>query len=95
MLASISSRDLELLRVTLTIELDLDMAILYQGRYTEHDDSMTSLAATISTCLHMVDCEKNDFIHKTGSTQHVAMPPGEDQAMAMGNMHKNLVKIVL
>jgi len=33
---------------------------------------------------------KRDVIHKTGSTQHSAMPPEEDRATAMGSAHKIL-----
>ena len=36
---------------------------------------------------------KYAVIRKTRSTQHIAMPPEEDRAMAIGNMHRNLVKI--
>jgi len=35
---------------------------------------------------------ENYVIHKTGSTQHIATPPEEDQTTAIGNMHKNLAK---
>jgi len=33
---------------------------------------------------------KRDIIHKTGSTQHSAMPPEKDRAMATGDLHKKL-----
>jgi len=32
---------------------------------------------------------KHDFIRKTGSTQRIATPSGDDQATATGNTHKN------
>jgi len=36
---------------------------------------------------------KYDVIHRTGNTQHITTLPEEDQATAIGNMHKKLVKI--
>jgi len=36
--------------------------------------------------------KKDDVIHKTGSTQRIAMTPEEDQAMAIGYTHKKFGK---
>jgi len=36
---------------------------------------------------------KHDVIHKTGSTQDITMLPEENQATAIYNKHKKLVKI--
>jgi len=38
-------------------------------------------------------CEKNDVIHKTGSTQHIAVLPGEKRSRAICNTHKIFGKV--
>ena len=35
---------------------------------------------------------RRDVIHKTVSTQHIAMPPQQDRATAMGNMHRKFAE---
>jgi len=36
---------------------------------------------------------KYGVIHKTGNASHIETRPEEDRTMAIGNMHKNLVKL--
>ena len=31
---------------------------------------------------------KHDVIHKTGSTERIAMPPEKDRAITIGDLHK-------
>jgi len=51
---------------------------------------LCSRSLGIHTTHHRTHYAKNDVIHKTLSTQHITMPPEEDQAMAIGNMHKQI-----
>jgi len=55
-----------------------------------HDDAVTSLAAVSIDMSHPYgpSCANMTSCGKTGSTQHIATPPGEDRATAIGNKHK-------
>jgi len=52
------------------------------GRYSAHDDAMTSLATAVLTCLLMTTVRQYDVVRETGSTQRIAAQAEEDRATA-------------
>jgi len=48
------------------------------------------LRSEIHIAIRLIVKMKHDVINKTGNTSHIAVTPEEGQAMAIGNIHKEI-----